>query len=225
MKQQHPGHQHHLDDGRRELQQQHAHDGLDRIAPALQDAREPAGPALQMKAQRQQVHVLERAHGEPPHRVHRHLGEDRVARLGEQRHHHAHAAIGDRHHHRRRQRPGEDVVGTERRGAVTGERVGRPLEGERHRDRRELGGKYQQRGNPDAHLEVAPIGRPDVRPQMHERREQRVAAAAAADFALETVGRPLEIAHYRCGVINVGALVGRDGRTRPRFPSDPVPVI
>ena len=61
-------------------------------------------------------------------------------------HHDAHAAIGERHHHRRRQRPGDDVVGPDRRGAVAGERVGRPLEGERHRDGRELGDEDQHRG-------------------------------------------------------------------------------
>ena len=59
MTQQHGDDQHQFDDGRRELQQHHAHDGFDGVAAALQHARQPAGLALEMKAQRQQVHVLE----------------------------------------------------------------------------------------------------------------------------------------------------------------------
>ena len=42
-----------------ELQDHHAHDGLDAVAAALEHARQPAGLALEMEAQRQLVHVLE----------------------------------------------------------------------------------------------------------------------------------------------------------------------
>ena len=67
---------------------------------------EPAGLALEMKAQRQHVHVLERDDREPAHRVHRHLGEHAVAHLREQRHDDARDAVGKRHDDRRGQRPG-----------------------------------------------------------------------------------------------------------------------
>ena len=53
-----------------------------RIAPALQDARQAAGLALEMEAQRQQVHVLEGEHRQPAHGVHRDFGENAVARTG-----------------------------------------------------------------------------------------------------------------------------------------------
>ena len=54
-----------------------------RIAAALEHAGKPAGLALEMEAQRQLVHVLEGEDREPPHRVHRHLGEHAVAQLGQ----------------------------------------------------------------------------------------------------------------------------------------------
>ena len=111
VEQQHPDDQHHFDDGRQQLQQHHAHDGLDGVAAALEHARQPAGLALEMKAQREQMHVLEGEHRQPPHRVHRDLGENAVAPLRQHAHEDAHAAIGERHQHRRRQRPGEPVVG------------------------------------------------------------------------------------------------------------------
>ena len=66
--------------------QDHAHDGLDGVPAALEHARQPAGLALEMKAQRQEMHMLEGEHRQPPHRVHRHFGENAVAPLREQRH-------------------------------------------------------------------------------------------------------------------------------------------
>ena len=48
-----------LDDGRRRVEDDHAHDGLDAVAAALEHARQAAGLALEMKAQRQLVHVHE----------------------------------------------------------------------------------------------------------------------------------------------------------------------
>ena len=44
-----------------ELQDHHADDGLDAVAAALEHARQPAGLALEMKAQRQSMHVHEGA--------------------------------------------------------------------------------------------------------------------------------------------------------------------
>ena len=188
VEQQHGDDQDQFDDGRRQLQQHHAHDGLDGVAAAFENAGEPAGLALEMKAQRQQMHVLEGEHRQPPHRVHRHLGENAVAQLRQRRHQDAHAAIGQRHHHRRRQRPGDDVVGPERRGAVAGQRIGRPFEGERHRDGGELGGEQQHGREDHAVLQVAPVGRPDIGPQMGERAQHGAAVGGHLAFGALVVG-------------------------------------
>jgi hypothetical protein len=58
---QHDHDQRELDDGRHELHDHHAHDGLDGIAAALEDPCQAAGLALEVKAQRELVHVLEGA--------------------------------------------------------------------------------------------------------------------------------------------------------------------
>ena len=59
-----------------------------------------------------------------------------------------------------------------RRAALPGQRVNRPLEGERHRKRRELGRKQKKRRNDHAPLQVLAVGWPDVRPEPAERGEQ-----------------------------------------------------
>ncbi len=169
VEEQHRDDQDQLDDRRRQLQQHHAHDGLDGVAAAFENARQPAGLALEMKAQRQQMHVLEGEHRQAAHRVHRHLGEDSITQLGKRRHQDAHAAVGQRHQHRRRQRPGDHIVGPKRRGAVAGQRIGCPFEGERHRDGGELGGEQQHGREDHAVLQVAPVRRPDIGPQIRER--------------------------------------------------------
>ena len=194
MQKQHGDDQHQFDDRRRQLQQHHAHDGLDGVAAALEHARQPAGLALEMKAQRQQMHVLEREHRQPPHRVHRHLGENAVAPLGEKRHDDAHAAIGERHHDRRRERPGEPIVRRHRRRAAAGERIGRPFEGERHRDGREFGEEQKHGRENDAALQVAPVRRPDIGPQVDQRGQQGPAVGIHLALERSSVGRKSLIA-------------------------------
>ena len=56
------------------------------FAAALEHAGEAAGLALEVEAQRQAVHVLEGLQRELAHRMHRDLGEQAVADLGQQRH-------------------------------------------------------------------------------------------------------------------------------------------
>ncbi len=151
-----------------------------------------------MEAQRKLVHMLERKVRQPPHRVHRDIGENAVAHLREQRHQDAHAAIGDRHHDRRRDRPGEPVARRDRRRAVAGQRIGRPFEGERHRDGGELGGEQQHRRDQHAVLEIAPFRRPDVGPELDQRREERT--AIAGHLTLHGVARSLiHVAHWQSG--------------------------
>ncbi len=72
LPQQHGHQQRDLDDGRDQLQDHHPHNDLDAEAAALQHARQAAGLALQVKAQRQFMHVHESEVGELAHRVHRH---------------------------------------------------------------------------------------------------------------------------------------------------------
>ena len=192
---QHGDDQHDLDDGRHELQDHHADDGLDAVAAALQHPRQAAGLALEMKPQRQKVHVAEGDDGEPPHRVHRHLGEDPVAHLGEERHQDAGAAIGDRHRQRRGEHPDEPGRARSRRARLAGQRVDRPLEGERNGDGGELRQQQEEHRQEHAQLEVAAIGRPDIGPQADQRGEEL--AAVGRDVALIVFGRSnVGIAHW-----------------------------
>ncbi len=157
------------------LQDHHPHDGFDRVAAALENARQAAGLALEMKAQRQFVHVHESAEGQPAHRVHRHLGEGAVAQLRQHRHQDAHAAVSDGQGDRRGHRPEQPVGRSHWRTAGAGQRVGRPFEGERHKDGRELGRQQQTKRAQHPQLQIAPIRRPDVGPEVDDGRKQRAA--------------------------------------------------
>ena len=58
------------------------------VTPALDDAVQPAGAALQMKAQGQRVQMPEGALGELANGILRDDGEPDVAELGKHHHHH-----------------------------------------------------------------------------------------------------------------------------------------
>ncbi len=103
LKQKHAEDQHEFDQRRHAGQHDQPHDGLDGVAAALQDARQAAGLALEMEAQRQPVHVDEDVVGEPPHRVHRNGGEQPVTQLREERHEDAQKPVKNR----QRDRTGE----------------------------------------------------------------------------------------------------------------------
>ncbi len=154
------------------------------VAAALEHPRQPAGLALQVEAQRQLMHVLEGADGEPPHRMHRHLGEQAVAKLRQRGHHDAHAAIGDGQGNRSRKHPCHPRIGSDRGASLPGQRVDCPFVGERDRDRGELGDQQQQGRLQHAELEVAPVGRPDIGPQVDERGHQRTAGDERARHRL-----------------------------------------
>ena len=85
--------QHELYGGGHRHQHRGAHNRLDRVAPALEHARQAAGLALKVEAQRELVKMDKHFIGEPAHRIHRHCGEQRVAPLLGQRHQDAHHAI------------------------------------------------------------------------------------------------------------------------------------
>ena len=165
---QHGQHQRELDDGRHEGHQRHARDVLDAEPAALQHAREPAGLALQVKAQREAMHVLEGGERELAHRMHGDPGEHALAHLHQQRHGHAGEAVEQGGQHRRADQPRERLRGGNGAAGGRHQRVRRPLEGEGHGDRDELGRQHQHEREDDGGLQVGPIRRPDVgrkRPQ------------------------------------------------------------
>ena len=82
------------------VQHRHAHDSVDAVDAALDDAAQASGPALQMKAQRKLMQMPEGAVGELAHGVLGNHGEPHVAELREQHHQHAAHAIGDDQHGR-----------------------------------------------------------------------------------------------------------------------------
>ena len=120
LPQQHAHDQRDLDDGRHQLQDHHAHDDLDAEAAALQHPGQAAGLALQVKAQRQLMHVNEGAIGEFSDRMHRDLGEDAVAPLRQHRHQHAHRAVAQGHDQRRGDQPQRPVRRLHRSGIGAG---------------------------------------------------------------------------------------------------------
>ncbi len=161
---QHDHQQRNLDDGRRQLQDHHPHNDFDAGPAALQHARQSSGLALQMKAQRQLVHVDEGAIGQLAHRMHRYASKDSVAPLGQDRHQYAQAAIAQGHDQGRGDYPQLPVRRLHRSGICAGQRVDRPFESERHRKRRQFG-EQQQHHRPDhAHLEIGAIAGPDIGP-------------------------------------------------------------
>ena len=95
--------------------------------------------------------VMER---QPAHRMHGDGGEQAVAPLLQERHQHAHAAIGEGQQDRARR----SASRARHRSAVPPwpvRRIGRPFEGERHRDGGELGQHQEHHGTEHAQLQVA----------------------------------------------------------------------
>ena len=152
--------------------------------PRSRTPRQATGLALEMEAQRQLVHVIEGHDGETAHRVHRHLGEQAVAQLRQQRHQNAHAAVRHRHDDGNRRHPGQPGAARHR---LASESIGRPFEGERHRYGGELGGEQHHHRPYHPHLQVVAVGRPDVRPQIDQGLEQR--SAFRRDFTFLGVQR------------------------------------
>ena len=95
-----------LDDRGDERHQRHPRHLFDAVAAALKHARQPAGLLLEMKAQRELVHVRESAERELAHGMHRHLREQAFAQLGEYHHQDAHEAIEHGREQRRADEPG-----------------------------------------------------------------------------------------------------------------------
>ena len=150
-----------LDDGRNRGQHRGANDGLDGVAAALENAREPAGLALQMKTQRQAMQVLEYFDRQSAHRVHGDGREQRVAPLLGQRHDDAQDPIEDGQRNRAEKNARQrDRVECK----LAGDRVCGPLVGVGNCDREQLGEQHQGDGEKHAQLQISAVRRPDVRP-------------------------------------------------------------
>ena len=151
--------------------------------------------------------MLEGEHCQAAHRMHRHLREDAIARLGQERHQNARAAIGDGQRKRRGEHPNDPrALAGRRRAGGPGERVGRPFEGERHGDGRELRQHEQDERDHHASLEIAAIRRPDIRPQIDERRNSPPPSGAMSGLS---AGGFTSVAH------GVGSRAGTRTRMGP----------
>ena len=162
-----------LEEGRQRVENGEADDDLDAVDGALDDARQAAGAPLQVVAQRQIVHVHEGLVGEVAHRVLADAGEQRVAQVVEHVHQDAADAVGDDQHDgngdERREADGERAAAAG--GGRRGERVGRPFVGVGHQNGDELGGDQDAERQNHPELEVRPVARPHVGPQVAQRRE------------------------------------------------------
>ncbi|MEH2571562.1 hypothetical protein V1272_000897 [Bradyrhizobium sp. AZCC 1708] len=167
------------------------------VRPRSQDARQAAGLALQMKAQRQFVHVNEGDVGEFAHRMHGDAGEDAVAKLRQHRHKHPHRAVACGHQQWRGDQPQHPVRGLDRCRAHAVERIDRPFEGERHRQRRELRREQQHHRPDDAHFQVRAVAGPDIGPQVNQRPDQGRLFGSVVGRQLGDIGVRIRISH-RC---------------------------
>ena len=122
-----------------------------------------------MEAQRKLVHVDEGAVGKLAHGVLPDLCKQRVPQLVEGQLRHTHEIVGNDQHHRRDQEGGNIV----RCRKLAPKRVGRPFEEIRHQHEHQLGDHEKHRRPNDAHLQVQPIGRPHIGPEIEEGPQHR----------------------------------------------------
>ena len=172
-----------FDDRRNDRHHGEARQFLDAVSPSFEHAREASGLALEVKAQRQAVHMLEGPPGEAAHGMQGDAREEPFAHLRQHHHENAHEPVEKGERERPSERDAEDDVGHARAFRGARERIGRPFEGERHRDGDELGDDRQAERSDDTQLEVEPVRWPEIRPQPHHGDEQaRLALALAGVF-------------------------------------------
>ena len=123
---------------------------------ALDRARQAAGLALEMEAQRQQMQVLEGRERESAHRALADLGEDRIAQFGEALRPDARDAIGDDEHHRH----------ADQRHLAGRERIDRVLVEHRHINGAGLRDDQQTDGDDDADAQLEGVARPEIGQQL-----------------------------------------------------------
>ena len=169
-----------------DVEQHEGQKRLDRLGPALDRARQSAGLALQMEAQRQRVQVPEDVERHRPDRALGHLGEDRVAQFAERQRQDAGEAIGQDHADgQHRHRPGRRA-----------QRVDGVLVEHRHIDVGDLGDEQADDGGDDPDTKLHLVARPQIGQQRSD------------GFALPQLARSGEAAHFgvghECGPDGVG---------------------
>ena len=164
-----------LEEGRDRVEDGEADDGLDAGDAALDDAGQAAGPPLQVVAERQPVHVDEALVGELADRVLADLGEQRVAKVVEDVHQDAADAVGDDQHDRHEQRAADaDRQAAVRPSGRVDKRVGRPFVGVGNEDGDDLGRDQDDERDDHAPLQVRPVRRPHVGPEVDQSAERRL---------------------------------------------------
>ena len=165
-------HERELEQRREDVEQHHAEHEGDRLDAAVDRARELAGAALEVVAQRQAEQMAEDRERDLAPGVLLDAREDRIAGLGEERRAEARPAIGEQREQRQRER--HLRAGRGKPGAA--QAIDHRLVGERHRDVDELGGEQEGERHDDAQPQRARI----LGPQMRCHLEQRLPQAAHA---------------------------------------------
>ena len=153
--------------GRQRVEDREAHDRLDALRTPFDDARQAARAALQVKAQRQRVHVDERLVGQLADRILPDAGKQGVAQLRETPHDEARHVVGDDHHDGGHQHHGNP----EHVRLQPVQRVGGVFEEERDDRGNQLGDNQKESRPENAGFQVRPLGGPEVWPQAADGRD------------------------------------------------------
>ncbi len=148
-----PAHEQDLEHGRHEIEQEIGQQELGAADAALDRARQPAGLAVEMEAQREGMEMPERRERHAAHRVLLDLGEHHVAQLARELRQDAGDAIRDDQHHRH-----HDDVDMARR-----QRIDRALVQHRHRDVDALGRDEERQRHQHADTQLERMARPEIR--------------------------------------------------------------
>ena len=154
-----------FDDRRDEGHQRHTADVFNARPAALQNARQPARLAFEMKAHRQPVHMLERRQRQFPDGMHGNAREHALADLNQQRHHDARQPIENARQYRRTDEPRHRLARGHMAARRGDQRVRRPFQGEGHADCDQLGNDDEKQRPDHCPLQVRPVVWPDVRPK------------------------------------------------------------
>ncbi|CFN99940.1 Uncharacterised protein [Bordetella pertussis] len=133
------------------VEQQEGQQGLDALGAALDGARQAAGLARQVKAQRQRVQVQEDLQAHRADGVLADAGEHGVAQLGKQQRQHPCGAVGQDQPQRHR----------DGAGRAAAELVDRRLVKNRYIDDGRLGRQQAQNGDDDPGLQAGAVGGPE----------------------------------------------------------------
>ncbi len=148
--------EHDLEHRRHEAEEEIVEQEFGAADAALDRARQAAGLALQMEAQRQLVEMAEGRERESAHRALPDLGEDRIAQLGEALRADTRDAIADDQQHRHR----------EHQRLARRQRIDRVLVEHRHIDGAGLGHDQQADRDHHAYAKLGTVARPEIGQQL-----------------------------------------------------------